>query len=342
MTKKSKGRMMLSRKIGNILLIISLAANFSVYAVDCRQVSSNTKIYQETDLSGGVLYLARSNGELEVIAFKLEPSFGEMDKISLSNTETEGWDGVISGTLHSRASNRTTTIRNICESEGGWPQLTGVLTESTTNEDFLAILCRYNINHSGLGIVGTLFTPKIFQYRDKEIKERPDISEALSGYEETSENGDESYYFYKDNEILRRKIFLISRNITSDNLNLSRDIAVDLLRGENNAAVASYISSDRITQLIKIAPINSKNASLYNDIAYSLSQAGEKKRAIKLMLDIEKIAPERAPLLLNIADSLWEIDPKRAKTYYERYISKMKSMGTERKIPPRVIERTGE
>lgn len=104
MMKKSKGRMMLSRKIGNILLIISLAANFSVYAVDCRQVSSNTKIYQETDLSGGVLCLARSNGELEVIAF---PARGGPP---LENSLLVSESDISEGTVHIDTTERSIQI----------------------------------------------------------------------------------------------------------------------------------------------------------------------------------------------------------------------------------------
>lgn len=59
---------MFSRKIGNILLLTSLAASSSVYAFDCRQINSNAIVYQEADLNGGALCLFRSNGELEIIA----------------------------------------------------------------------------------------------------------------------------------------------------------------------------------------------------------------------------------------------------------------------------------
>ncbi|WP_141099369.1 tetratricopeptide repeat protein [Pseudomonas nitroreducens] len=254
--------------------------------------------------------------------FLLTPPLGKMDRITLEYIEQDKPNIAISGTLHSKHDNKEITISNICEPEGGTATIDGVATGKTPNENFLVVLCSYKIDHSGLNIEGTLFTPKVYEYRDNTTKERTDISSALSGYEGSAESGEESFYFYGNPDNLKEKIILTFHGDSYDSLNLSRDISIDLLRKENYAAIESYLSSDRIEKLLQKYPLTSKNATLYNDIGYSLSESGKKDLAISLLLKVEKIAPQRIPLLINIADTLWESDPKREKYIMENMLKK--------------------
>lgn len=80
-----------------------------------------------------------------------------------------------------------------------------------------------------------------------------------------------------------------------------------------------------------------KNVAELNDIAFYLAKGGEHLVALQIYTKLASVAPDRIPLKLNIADSLWAAGKLvDAKSYYADYQSAMKKNGDEKKIPKRV------
>ncbi|KPN88340.1 tetratricopeptide repeat protein [Pseudomonas nunensis] len=83
-----------------------------------------------------------------------------------------------------------------------------------------------------------------------------------------------------------------------------------------------------------------KNISEYNDIGFYFAQGGEHLLAMQIYNKLLSFAPDRVPLKLNIADSLWALGKKEeAISFYADYRDSMLKKGNEKKVPARVEER---
>lgn len=63
-----------------------------------------------------------------------------------------------------------------------------------------------------------------------------------------------------------------------------------------------------------------KSISEYNDIGFYFTQGGEHLLAMQIYKRLLTLAPDRVPLKLNVADSLWALGKhNEAKPYYIAY-----------------------
>lgn len=275
------------------------------------------------------------------LEIKLSPNFGEMDSMNLYYTPLPAGGNSISGTLASSKTRKKLSIPNICEPEGGDPTAGSIITKSSSEShgDILAIICKYSINHSGLGINGTLYQARVYENQSGTIKELKYLEDNLSGYEGSSEDGSKSYYFYGDTFITSQKLDLILENNAEDSLNIAHAITIQRLKNNDMGAIIDYLTSDFIEKLITSFPLKSENAALYNDIGFALAETGKTQKALDILLPIEKVTPQRAPLFLNIADAYWPAEKSKAKLYYRRYIELMTLKNKTALIPARVHQR---
>ncbi|KJZ48499.1 type IV pilus biogenesis/stability protein PilW [Pseudomonas fluorescens] len=82
------------------------------------------------------------------------------------------------------------------------------------------------------------------------------------------------------------------------------------------------------------------NVTAYNDIGFYFAEGGEHLLAMQIYQRLLSVAPDRVPLKLNVADSLWALGKHgEAKPYYINYRSAMLGKGLGNKIPQRVVER---
>ncbi|WP_248742398.1 MULTISPECIES: tetratricopeptide repeat protein [unclassified Pseudomonas] len=86
-----------------------------------------------------------------------------------------------------------------------------------------------------------------------------------------------------------------------------------------------------------------KSISSYNDLAFYLAQGGEHQLAMQIYNELLPLAPDRIPLKLNVADSLWALGRNNeAKVLYVDYRAAMLKRGMLEKVPVRVGERLGQ
>lgn len=84
-----------------------------------------------------------------------------------------------------------------------------------------------------------------------------------------------------------------------------------------------------------------KNISEYNDIGFYFAQGGEHLLAMQIYNKLLSLAPDRVPLKLNVADSLWALGKQaEAKSFYVAYRDAMLKRGAASKVPVRVEERS--
>lgn len=272
---------------------------------------------------------------------KLSPSFGGMDSMNLYYTPFPAGDNSISGTLVSSENQKELSIHHICEPEGGDPAADSVVTKPPreSHGDILAIICKYSISHSGLGVNGTLYQARVYENKNGTLQELKNLEDRLSGYEGSSEDGSTSYYFYDTTFTVSQKLDLILDNETQDSLSLAHAISMKRLKSNDMGAIVDYFTTDLVERLITTSPLSSKNAALYNDIGFALAEAGKTQEALDILLPIENVAPQRAPLLLNIADAYWPAEKSKAKAYYRKYTELMTQKNKTALIPARVSQR---
>lgn len=83
-----------------------------------------------------------------------------------------------------------------------------------------------------------------------------------------------------------------------------------------------------------------ENVAEYNDLAYFFSEGGEHLIAMQIYEKLLTLAPDRIPLKLNVADSLWALGRRdESVNYYVSYRDAMLKKGLGNKIPSRVEER---
>lgn len=263
----------------------------------------------------------------EIIQFEYIPS------------PTNGSD--LAGALVSRTGEKI-SLPTRCPSEGGDPQLGDVYTLNSPNK-LLVVTCIYQLNHSGLGIKGTDYRSLVFEDKGGSLYQRQDIQALISGYEGSTEDGSRSYFFYNDKTLATLKLKSIMTGQAGDPINLAHKIVIKRLRNQDNEALAYYISPSRVAELLKQTPISIENSGLYNDIGYALSEIGNQSEALNLLYAVEKVAPERVVLMLNIADALWMSgNEKKAKKYYSKYQQAMNVHNKKSTVPLRVNERINE
>lgn len=86
--------------------------------------------------------------------------------------------------------------------------------------------------------------------------------------------------------------------------------------------------------------LNKENLSKYNDIAYYLEQSGLYKESTFLLEKIIAKFPNRTVAYINLGDVYWSLNKKtKAKNTYKTYVSQMKSLNKETKIPKKVFDR---
>lgn len=268
----------------------------------------------------------------------------DIDAISFVEKVASEGDISISAVLNAGEVKEKILIPDICEPEGGNPQVIHALKKapSRSRGRILAITCKYFINHAGLGIKGNLYQAKIYELDKNEFLELRSLGKELSGYEGSSESGSYTYYFYTNEDSFSRKLNLLLRGQKYDSLTLAHAITMERLAKGDSDAIVSYLSKDLINELISTYPLSADRAALYNDIGFALAESGKNEDALNLLLSIEKVAPNRVVLLLNIADAYWPSEKIKAKKYYLRYSELMISGGKKRLIPPRVYERSNE
>lgn len=279
---------------------------------------------------------------VEAVETSLTSQTYDINSISFVEKVAAGGAISISAVLNTGEIKGKILIPDICEPEGGNPQIVHTFkkSHSQSNGGILALTCKYFINHSGLGIKGNLYQAKIYEINENDFLELRPLEKELSGYEGSSESGLYSYYFYTSKDSFSQKLNLLLDGQKSDSLTLAHAIAMERLATGDSDAIASYLSEDKINELIAIYPITPARAAPYNDIGFALAESGKNEEALSLLLSIEKVTPNRTVLLLNIADAYWPSDKTKAKEYYLRYYGSMIAVGKEKLIPPRVYERS--
>lgn len=82
------------------------------------------------------------------------------------------------------------------------------------------------------------------------------------------------------------------------------------------------------------------NVAEYNDLAYFFSEGGEHLIAMQIYEKLLTLAPDRIPLKLNVADSLWALGRRdESVNYYVSYRDALLKKGLGNKVPSRVEKR---
>jgi len=82
------------------------------------------------------------------------------------------------------------------------------------------------------------------------------------------------------------------------------------------------------------------NISEYNNIGFYFAQGGQHLLAMQIYNRLLSLAPDRVPLKLNVADSLWALGKQdQARSFYVAYREAMLRKGAASKLPKRVDER---
>ncbi|MBX8488212.1 M48 family metallopeptidase [Pseudomonas cichorii] len=78
----------------------------------------------------------------------------------------------------------------------------------------------------------------------------------------------------------------------------------------------------------------------YNDIGFYFAEGGDDLLAMQIYTKLLSLAPDRVPLKLNVADSLWALGKQdESRKYYFSYHDLMIKKGMLAKVPKRVEER---
>jgi hypothetical protein len=194
--------------------------------------------------------------------------------------------------------------------------------------------------HPGVNLKGTDFVSYV--YSDKEIRtlvNNKKLASSISGYEGSLEEGGGDYFWYSTRALASKKLKEIARGASQDSLELSHEIVIARLKDKDYEALKSYLTQERLNSLFREYPVSKVNSGIYNDLGFSLGEAGSNKLSYSLLSKVEAVSPERVVLKLNIADVLWDSDKVKSKRYYQDYIAAMKAQGKERLVPSRAIER---
>ncbi|MGF6098831.1 hypothetical protein [Pseudomonas sp. 18175] len=226
-----------------------------------------------------------------------------------------------------------------CEPEGGNAELVDAYMVRGKKEYFLFV-CAWSVQHPGIGINGTQY--EFFVYRGENlgrVVKDMDLSSSLSAYEGSLEGGGISHAWYTVRRISISKLLELEAGNLVDSLALAHEIVQGRLKDNDIQAIRNYLTSERVYQLFRDAPINNHTAAIYNDLGYALWVAGNDFMSYEILMKVEAVDPNRIVLKLNIADVLWSIDRGASRDYYEKYVDLMRGEGKETLIPTRVSER---
>ena len=111
-------------------------------------------------------------------------------------------------------------------------------------------------------------------------------------------------------------------------------------RIQENAYYKNFPSDFSFT-LLDTYPLNYKNVGLINEIAYYLSERGQKETSAVLLSEIVDKFSDRVVAYLNLADAYWALNKQEeAKKNYQKYVELMKTQKKDlSRIPKRVYER---
>lgn len=283
-----------------------------------------------------MLSLLANTSTAEEISKALSPSFLGSHEIVFSYDGENNDEKSLTAELNLEYGERM-ALPVRCDPEGGQPALSDSYSLTLPNgHKVLVITCSYGLDHAGLGIKGTQYISYVLKEALSSVESVEKLERLISGYEGAVEEGSAQYYFYHTSEMAKQKL----KDGEFDSPNLIRQVMLARLTGRDYEAIRSYASESNIEAVIKKLPRNKSDIFTYNDIGYALAEASEFDIALEVLGNVEKIAPERTVLMLNIADALWGAGRQdEARRYYEKYYSKMKSSAKEKLIPARVTAR---
>jgi hypothetical protein len=271
-------------------------------------------------------------------SFDLHPGFAASNRIIFSTYQTEG--GVGQKGILLELDGKPLELPGKCEPEGGNPNVITAFTVAHDGETSLVFVCSWDVNHSGLGIKGTDYRGFAYEVDSSgKMQKNLNVSKALSGYNGVDEDGGESYFFYSSPDFMVRKAQKVFSGANSDGLMLSHRVVLNRLSDLDYEGIKYYLDANHVKALLQSEPVNEFNVSAYNDLGYALGQAGAFTESYSLLKKVERVAPDRLVLKLNIADALWPSNKESAKKYYSLYIAGMKSAGKEKKIPAEAFTR---
>lgn len=103
------------------------------------------------------------------------------------------------------------------------------------------------------------------------------------------------------------------------------------------------IDKSRMDWYLGRYPINQKNITTYNNIAFYLNNQEYHQSAIYLLHKIIEAFPDRTVAYLNLADAYWGSKDKRnAKIFYKKYLSQTNKTGEKAPISFRVSKRIAQ
>lgn len=267
---------------------------------------------------------------------KLSPSILGSEEIVFSYRPVDGDERSLTAALVLKNGQRM-NLPVQCAPEGGEPSLSDSYSVKLPDgSEALIITCSYHLDHSGLGIKGVQYTSFVLAETSNSLERKENLEGLISGYEGTTEEGAREQFFYNTKELATQKL----KDGEVDSPALIHRVLISRLVDHDYEAITSYASDDNIRTTITRTPISKADATSYNDIGFTLAEVGELDLALRVLRNVENIAPDRTVLMLNLADVLWAKEQQReAKTYYQKYHAKMKRAGKEKLIPTRVTAR---
>lgn len=272
------------------------------------------------------------------LTYTLNPLFNKADKVEFLSSE--GAHGkTLKGHFITRSGQKF-SIPDVCEPEGGDPGLQHAYTVKGVRSYFL-FTCVWSIEHSGIGLKGKQYETFIYSGQNlTSLKLEKNLSTTLSGYEGNLESGERSYAWYSLSKLARKKLLELETGNSTDSIVLAHEIILLRLKDFDYDAVRSYLSPDRLKNLLIRYPISSTTVVVYNDLGFALDVSGNAAEAYEILKKVESIFPHRTVLKLNIADILWQSDKLNARLYYDTYLNLMRRSGKSKLIPLRAFERS--
>ncbi|EJM28371.1 tetratricopeptide repeat protein [Pseudomonas sp. GM25] len=281
-------------------------------------------------------YSALSSAESKV--YTLDPAFNTAGKAEFVTVEGDRGQ-TLKGRLIAQ-NGKSHELPDACEPEGGDAELNDAFTVKGKKTYFL-FTCVWPVQHSGIGLNGKQFETFVYTASGLTSLEKiQSMSQYLSAYEGSLEEGGNSYAWYTQRKLATEKITEIESGKTADSLVLAHNIVLVRLKDMDYDAIKSYLRPERLEQLKSDYPLGSSTVVAYNDFGYALAQAGEYEKAYQLLAQVEKSFPDRVVLKLNIADVLWEMDKARSTAYYKSYVDLMTEAGKTKLIPAKAFERS--
>ncbi|WP_147466551.1 hypothetical protein [Pseudomonas cichorii] len=273
----------------------------------------------------------------ETKTYELDSVFNGMEKAEFVTVDTQ-YGPVLKGRLVG-GNEKNYELPDTCEPEGGNAVLTDAYVVKGEYSYFL-FTCAWSVQHPGIALSGTQYKTFVYPVNSlNTISKNLMLSQSLSGYEGSLEEGARSYAWYTERKLAKDKILELEAGKKIDSLALAHRIVLKRLKDKDYDAISYYLSPEQIGHMKANSPISKITAPIYNDFGFALSESGESDLAYSLLKDVEAVSPDRVVLKLNIADVLWVSDKEKSKLYYKNYIETMQAAGKEKLIPQRAFER---